>query len=103
MKREQTKLIGYVINPTFLEQMKQPVSSIALQSWFSFNMERNGRKYQVTMYAGKEGQVNISSIGKFDMLGNTIIQDFCQNIEDFLSLLEKLDDLQRRMPILTDI
>ena len=103
MKREQTELIDYIVNPTFLEQIKQSVKSIAVQSWFSFNMERNGRKYHVTMYTGKEGQVNISSINKFDMIGNTIICDYCKNINDFISMLEKLDDLQKRMPILTDI
>ena len=103
MKREQTELIDYIINPTFLEQMKQSVNSIAVQSWFSFNMERNGMKYHVTMYTGNEGQVNISSVGKFDTIGNTIIRDFCQNINDFLSMLKKLDDLQKRMPMLTDV
>ena len=98
MKKEQTDLIDHIINPVFLEQMKQSVNSIAVCSNFSFKMERNGKVYHVTMYTGKEGQVNIYSTQQYEHMGNSIITDYCQNIDDFLSMLEKLDDLAKRMP-----
>ena len=98
MKREQTELLDYTVNPTFLELMKQPISSIKISAYFSFDMTRNGKQLHCTIYSGKEGQVNISDIDKNGMLGNTILRDFCQTPDDFKKMLEKLDDLLTRMP-----
>lgn len=99
MKKEQTELLDFTINPNFLELMKQPISKVKISAYFSFDIERNGRQLHCTMYSGKEGQVNISDINKHGMIGNIIIQDFCQTPEDFKKMMEKLDDLLTRMPI----
>jgi hypothetical protein len=99
MKKEQTELLDFTVNPTFLELMKQPISSIKISNFFSFDMERNGRMLHCTIYSGKDGQVNISDINKNGMHGNTILRDFCQTPEDFKKMLEKLDDLLTRMPV----
>jgi hypothetical protein len=99
MKKEQTELLDFTVNPTFLELMKQPISSIKISSYLSFDMERNGRMLHCTIYSGKDGQVNISDINKNGMHGNTILRDFCQTPEDFKKMLEKLDDLLTRIPV----
>lgn len=77
--------------------MKQPVSSIECSWAYSFNMERKGGTFHVTLYSGEEGQVTISNY-KDNFLGNTIIQDYCQTLEDYIKLIEKLDDFIERMP-----
>lgn len=98
MKTEQTELLKFTINPSFLELMKQPVSSVELCAYLSFDMTRNCKMLHCTIYTGKEGQVNISDRDKNGMMGNTILRDFCQTPEDFAKMLEKIDDLLLRMP-----
>lgn len=94
---KQTDLIKAFVNPTFLEAMKQPVSSIECSSYYSFNMKRKGGHFHVTIYSGEEGQVNISSCKDGSVRG-TIIRDYCQTLEDYTKLIENLDDLIERMP-----
>lgn len=101
MKREQTELVDYFINPSFLEQLQQPLNSIKVSCYHSFDMKRNGRIYHVTIYTGKEGQVNISDVNKYGSMGNTILRDFCQTMDDFKRMIEKLDDLASRFPAIS--
>lgn len=99
MEKEQSELIDHIINPDFLENIKQSKESIAIQSWISFDMERNGTEYYVTIYTGKDGQVNISSKSEGGYsIGQTILSDYCQTIEDFKGTLDKLDDMETRRP-----
>lgn len=95
---KQTELLNFIINPSFLELMKQPIVSIGISAYFSFNMIRNNNKIHCTIYSGKEGQVNFSEINKMGMLGETILRDFCQTPQDFEKMLQKLDDLLLRIP-----
>ena len=92
LNRTQTELIDYFINPSFLDRINQSVQSIAVGSNFSFNMERGGKIYHVTMYSGKEGQVNISTPKYL----KTILRDYCKNMEDFENMLKMLDNLAER-------
>lgn len=98
MKKNNTELVDYFINPSFLEQIKQPVSSINCNNWFSFDFTRNKRKYSITIYTGKEGQVNISTVNPNGMRGRVVLMDYCQNIEDLKGMFEKIDDMAKRMP-----
>ena len=95
--REQTELIKTFINPTFLEAMKQPIESVECDWNYSFNIDRKGGKFHITLYRGKEGRVNISTYNN-NSLGTTIIEDYCQTLDDFSKLIEKLDDMICRMP-----
>lgn len=101
MKREQTELIDFFINPSFLEQLHQPLDSISVSCYHSFNIIRNGKEYHITMYTGKNGQVNISDVNKYGSMGNTILRDFCQTMDDFKRMIEKLDDLADRFPTIS--
>jgi hypothetical protein len=98
MKRQHTELLDFVINPTFLERMQQPVSSFEIRSWFNFTMKRKGRLLHFTMYTGDSGQVNVSDSDQHGCVVNTILRDFCQTPEDFYKMLDKLDDLLTRIP-----
>lgn len=97
IKKEQTELLDYTVNPSFLELMKIPISSFKMMAYFSFDMERGGRILNCTIYSGKGGQVNISEGG---VAGNTILRDFCQTPNDFDKMLKKLDDLLTRIPVI---
>lgn len=96
--KQHTELIDYFVNPTFLEQIKQPKASINYNLYFSFDFERGGRKYSITMHMGKEGQVNINTITKNGLIGRTVLTDYCQNIEDLKRMFEKLDEMATRIP-----
>jgi len=98
MNSKHTELLDFVINPTFLELMKQPVSSVMISPYFSFNMERSGRMLHFTFY-DRDGQVNVSEIDKNGVMGSTILRDFCQTPNDFKNMLRELDDLLTRMPL----
>lgn len=97
-KSKDTELIETFINPTFLEAIKQPVNSIKISSSVSFNMNRKGRSFNVTLYKGEEGQVNISNRTKEGHLASTIIQDYCQTLLDFQKMIKNLDDMIDRLP-----
>jgi len=47
--REQTELIKTFINPTFLEAMKQPIESVECDWNYSFNIDRKGGKFHITL------------------------------------------------------
>ena len=95
-----THLLLDVINPTFLERMKQPRGSVLIQMWFSFNLSRNDRNFHVTIYSGNSGQVNISTVNQYGNSCNVILTDYCQNMDDFMGMLEKLDDISKRLPVI---
>lgn len=95
---KHTELLDYMINPSFLELMKQPVGTVEIEPYYSFKTERQGRLLIFTFYTGVNGQVNISQRHKNGFSSSGIIQDFCQTPDDFRKMLERLDDLLTRFP-----
>lgn len=98
MGQNHTKLLDFTINPDFSSGLLGlPLNKIAISSYFSFDMERDGRILHCTIYSGKEGQVNISETS-YGGIDRTILMDYCQTPDDFKNMLDKLDDLLTRMP-----
>jgi len=95
---KHTELLDYIINPSFLELMKQSADSVQIEPYFSIKTNRQGRTLTFTFYTSGDGQVNISDTSRGGLSGAMIIRDFCQTPEDFRKMLEKLDDLLIRFP-----
>jgi hypothetical protein len=99
MKKE-TELLKFIINPSFLESIKQPVNEIVTSLYYSFDINRNGTLLHITIYAGEEGQINVSSVNEYGMIGNVILRDFCKTPKDFIDMMAKVDDLIKRFPVI---
>lgn len=100
MKNEQSELVKFIINPAFLEQIGHSHKDFKVWvSDLSFEVLRNGIKYVMTFSIEKDAKVKIKLRDSNSyVVADLTITDHCQNIEEFLSLLEKLDDLAKRIP-----
>ena len=99
MEKTQSELVDFIINPDFLEMIKQPIDTFKIPNWFSFDIERNGRIFHITIYTSKDGPVNISHDNGYSAIPHTIIRDFCKTPEGFALLIERLDEMADRIPI----
>jgi hypothetical protein len=90
-----TELLKSCINPALLELIKQPIDRINISGYFSFDIQRNGRWFSITIYDGENGQINISDK---EHIMKTYISDYCKTPEDFQKLIERFDEMITRFP-----
>lgn len=96
MKKTQTDLVDFLINPAFLELIGVPPNDFQIALSLSFYLQIENQKFYISVSGSESGEVTIRESGRVGL--ETVIRDYCETPVEFKDLIDRLKDMVKRFP-----